>query len=155
EFGPQSIPRDAQQLTRLNLAPFDVAEDRAHDNPVYRQANLRVDVRLPGPEQLVNELGDVQRPGVGAGWWLGWQRCAGMEDFRQALRRQDLAGRVDEGVLDRVLQLAYIARPIMLFQQAQSLGRHRANLFPHRPVEGLDKVLDQQRHVVEPLPERG
>src|SRR5262249_28592098 len=70
---------------------------------------------------------------------------------RQEIRNQHRAGRLKQTLLQDTLQLAQIARPGVLPQNLQRVRRRALHLFTQLTAEALEKMLDQQRQILEPL----
>jgi hypothetical protein len=62
-------------------------------------------------------------------------------------------GRVgqDDGAIDRVLQLADVAGPVVGGEQGQGLGAGADHALAFLDIEAADEVLDQGRDVLAPL----
>ena len=60
----------------------------------------------------------------------------------------------DDGPLDCVFQLPNVSRPFVIRQSFDGLGRNRGYVFLGLPVVFLKEVVDQQRDVFFPFPER-
>ena len=73
---------------------------------------------------------------------------------RKAVGRDDIAGRVDQGVLDDALQFADVARPGVLLEKLHGLGRHAVHAAVEFAVHAAEEVVHQQGDVVDPLAER-
>src|SRR5205807_6042009 len=72
----------------------------------------------------------------------------------QMLHVDDPAAAEDHGALERVAQLADVARPAVLAEDLHRLGRHAGELLPALAAEAIDEVLHEERNVVAPLLER-
>jgi len=67
---------------------------------------------------------------------------------------QGAARRADQRPLDDVLQLADIARPVMIPQRLHDLGGHGFDALRELVLMALDEVPDQARDVVGPIAQR-
>ena len=87
ELGAEGVAGDAQDLAGADLIAPDVAEDLGQDGPIDPGDHLRVEVGLPGADQLADEPDDVEgllvRGGVRGdgrpGAQLGGQAVGGEE----------------------------------------------------------------------------
>ncbi len=70
-------------------------------------------------------------------------------------RPADVAFRQDHGALDRVLELAHVARPRVLVEQPSRLGVDAADVRAQARVVAREEVIDEERHVFAALAERG
>ena len=68
--------------------------------------------------------------------------------FGKAVDGDHVASRMDHRVVDRALQFADIARPVVLLQGLEHLGGDRHDIAAERPIEPLAKVLRQDGNVL-------
>ena len=69
--------------------------------------------------------------------------------LREALRRERVAGRVDQGVLEGALQLADVPRPGVLPQKLHGLRGNVLDVPIQLAIHPPKEVADQQRQVVD------
>ena len=72
---------------------------------------------------------------------------------RQVVRLDHRAGRGDHGLLDHVLELADVPGPVVAEQSREGLPGHGLGRQPALD-QLLEEVVHQERHVLEPFPER-
>ena len=82
--------------------------------------------------------------------------CSGSRGRRAARRRRRdaRARRQNEQTLDRVAQLAHVARPLELRQSLDGLRRDRARRHALAIRQHVDEVRDERRNVLAPLAQR-
>jgi hypothetical protein len=83
---------------------------------------------------------------------LGVERFA--DPLRQVRRLEDLRVGEHHGPLDRVLELAHVARPRVVHEQLARVGGEPADVRAQARVVLRDEVVDQQVNVLAPLPQR-
>src|SRR6266404_2429726 len=151
-FRPERRAGDAEQLASLHLIALYVAKDRFENHAIDRLGNFAINIGLAGAQQLGDKLGyshisftmpgGVRRPG------------SRPEIVGKTFRRQHVAAGTDERVLDYALQLADVAGPIVLGQQAHRLGGNRHDMLAGRAVQELEEMGDQQRQIVAAVAQR-
>ena len=104
----------------------------------------------PLADQLGGQAGEVAAPGA--------DRAGG--GLASELRGEVVGGHLgafaeDDGALDVVLQLADVARPVVLAEQAHRLGVDAAHLAAILLAVALQEELDEQRDVLPPLAQGG
>src|SRR5690606_13596189 len=67
---------------------------------------------------------------------------------------QHLAARQDHGALDDVLQLTYVAGPLVALQERGLLFRQGQRLMPELLTRALEEMARELDHVVAPIAER-
>lgn len=60
QLGPQGRPRDAEQITGLDLAALDVTQHRLQHHAIHGQGHLAIDVVLAIPQHLADQLAKVE-----------------------------------------------------------------------------------------------
>src|SRR4051812_17172651 len=93
-------------------------------------------------ESLFGKIREGTHPGIGC------------DTFRQMLRRQFIRRFENKRPLHRVLELAYIARPIVGLEFFQGFISDPLDLFAHRYVRAREKMTRKERNVVPPMPQR-
>src|SRR5688572_21955277 len=101
-------------------------------------------------EELPLDLLEVQA----FGWELDRRRADGSRERREIVGLEPLTFYEQHGPLDRIPQLSDVARPLILLEQLERLGRQPAEALPELPVVAIDEVRREQRHVAPPLTQR-
>src|SRR5213594_370725 len=125
---------DLENSARLGEVPAHPFEDPEHDLALELVRRLVQGQRL-GPPNLRGLLrqGDIER---------------------KIVELDDGPLGQDHAPLDDVLELAHVARPPVGLQRGERFGRGPVNPLVEPAIVAPDEMVDEQGHVLDPLPER-
>ncbi len=127
----------------------DLAEKGARMNAELLRRRLAA---APVPVQRIGNVAHLQgaqgRTGAAGDFDTSVPAC---QLGREMFELDDAAPAKNEAMLDDVLELAGVAREVVVHQQPQDIVRNRSDVLFLQPVEAVDKVVDQERNVLPPV----
>ncbi len=155
----------SQASGRVGSSPFRGARDAVGlelppevDPPDAERLGGPGDVPVVGPELAENVRALEGVPGLPEALEARRRPAPGRPPASGAAagdpRARWVAGRHDDEPLDHVAELAHVARPVVRHEGAHGLAGERLGALPVLRRERLQEVLDQERDVLSPAPER-
>src|SRR5262249_57359803 len=145
DFLAQGVTVDAEDLRRTNLIPTSLLERQLNQWPLDsfdHQGVKVIEIHVTGSAEVILEF---VADNLFEGQLIHVQVSApGFVLQSKILGKQNGAGGEHGGPDERVLQLANVARPRVLFQKFLRFRRNAGGLDAHFAVDLVDEVADQE-----------
>jgi hypothetical protein len=152
EFQAQGLPGDPQESGGLVLIPSRILQNEGQQEAVHPAVCVRVEVLSIRTESLTDECFQVKVNARlrGQAGFTGTAREVGQEG-----REQDSSAGLQQGLLQRALQLPDVARPVVAAQALQRLRGNLLHLPPQIAAEAPQEVPHQHQQIIAALAQGG